>query len=174
MCARRSDEPKHCKVYNGVGNRIVSMGSVEDGEVLYVVPQERSFVWPTIEIGRQVTVPHVTTPLGKHVTRTDRLRSCNGVFDLTALGPTSGGERASHSELPTSAFHGCMDSLAWVSAVHVWPLVLFSATVRHDSPLHFYKFSVSYPHSLDGAREAIFSRRSPYVRRTLLMSQVGR
>lgn len=41
------------------------MASVEDLGVLYVVPQNRNFVWPTIEIGRKVTVPHVKTPLGK-------------------------------------------------------------------------------------------------------------
>lgn len=41
------------------------MGSVEDGETLYVVPQNRNFVWPTIKIGRKVTVPHVKTPLGE-------------------------------------------------------------------------------------------------------------
>ena len=40
------------------------MASVEDGETLYVVPQQRTFVWPTVEIGRRVTVPHVKTPLG--------------------------------------------------------------------------------------------------------------
>lgn len=66
--ARRSDEPKHCKVFDGVGKRVFSMASVEDGETLYVVPQHRSFVWPTIEIGRKVTVPHVKTPLGGLVT----------------------------------------------------------------------------------------------------------
>lgn len=43
------------------------MGSVEDGETLYVVPQERTFVWPTIAIGRKVAVPHVKTPLGAEV-----------------------------------------------------------------------------------------------------------
>ena len=41
------------------------MASVEDGETLYVVPQQRTFVWPTIKIGRKVTVPHVKTPLGE-------------------------------------------------------------------------------------------------------------
>lgn len=41
------------------------MASVEEGETLYVVPQQRSFVWPTIKIGRTVTVPHVKTPLGE-------------------------------------------------------------------------------------------------------------
>ena len=66
--ALRSDEPKHCKVFDGVGKRVVSMASVEDGETLYVVPQHRTFVWPTVEIGRRVTVPHVKTPLGELVT----------------------------------------------------------------------------------------------------------
>lgn len=64
-CIFRSDEPKHCKVFNGVGQRILSMGSVEDSERVYVVPQNRNFVWPTIEIGRKVTVPHVKTPQGE-------------------------------------------------------------------------------------------------------------
>lgn len=41
------------------------MGEVEDGQTLYVVPQQRTFVWPTVEIGRKVTVPHVKTPLGE-------------------------------------------------------------------------------------------------------------
>lgn len=41
------------------------MASVDDLEMLYVVPQNRNFVWPTIEIGRKVTVPHVKTPLGE-------------------------------------------------------------------------------------------------------------
>lgn len=61
----RSDEPKYCKVFDGVGRRLKSMASVDDGEVLYVVPQHRTFVWPTIKIGRQVKVPHVKTPLGE-------------------------------------------------------------------------------------------------------------
>lgn len=60
----RSDEPKHCKVFDGVGRRVFSMASVEDLERVYVVPQNRNFVWPTIEVGRIVTVPHVKTPLG--------------------------------------------------------------------------------------------------------------
>lgn len=61
----RSDEPKHCKVFDAVGRRIFSMASVDDNEALYVVPQNRNFVWPTIRIGHKVTVPHVKTPLGK-------------------------------------------------------------------------------------------------------------
>lgn len=44
------------------------MASVEDLEMLFVVPQNRNFVWPTIEIGRKVTVPHVKTPLGESLT----------------------------------------------------------------------------------------------------------
>lgn len=65
FCADRSDEPKHCKVFDGFGRRVFSMASVEDLERVYVVPQNRNFVWPTIEIGRKVTVPHVKTPLGE-------------------------------------------------------------------------------------------------------------
>eukprot|EP00752_Nemacystus_decipiens_P008301 g7421.t1 len=64
----RSNEPKHCKVFDGVGRRVLSMASVEDLERVYVVPQNRNFVWPTIEVGRKVTVPHVKTPLGTEVT----------------------------------------------------------------------------------------------------------
>ncbi len=41
------------------------MASVEEDEALYVVPQNRNFVWPTIEIGRKVTIPHVKTPQGE-------------------------------------------------------------------------------------------------------------
>ncbi|CAB1105756.1 unnamed protein product [Ectocarpus sp. CCAP 1310/34] len=63
----RRDEPKYCKVFNSVGVRVPSMASVEDGETLYVVPQNRNFVWPTVKIGRKVTVPHVKTPLGAEV-----------------------------------------------------------------------------------------------------------
>ncbi|CAM9829612.1 unnamed protein product [Pylaiella littoralis] len=63
----RKDEPNHCKVFDGVGRRIFSMASVDDKETLYVVPQNRNFVWPTIQIGRKVTVPHVKTPLGTEV-----------------------------------------------------------------------------------------------------------
>lgn len=44
------------------------MASVEDLERVYVVPQNRNFVWPTIEVGRKVTVPHVKTPLGELLT----------------------------------------------------------------------------------------------------------
>ena len=44
------------------------MASVEDLERVYVVPQNRNFVWPTIEVGRKVTVPHVKTPLGESFT----------------------------------------------------------------------------------------------------------
>ncbi|CAM9615338.1 unnamed protein product [Ectocarpus sp. 12 AP-2014] len=63
----RRDEPQYCKVFNSVGVRVPSMASVEDGETLYVVPQNRNFVWPTVKIGRKVTVPHVKTPLGAEV-----------------------------------------------------------------------------------------------------------
>ncbi|CBN75608.1 conserved unknown protein [Ectocarpus siliculosus] len=63
----RRDEPKYCKVFNRVGVRVPSMASVEDGETLYVVPQNRNFVWPTVKIGRKVTVPHVKSPLGAEV-----------------------------------------------------------------------------------------------------------
>ncbi|CAM9469346.1 unnamed protein product, partial [Hapterophycus canaliculatus] len=78
----RSDEPKHCKVFDGVGRRVFSMGSVEDGETLYVVPQNRNFVWPTIKIGRKVTVPHVKTPLGAEVTL-ETLSHSPRVFSLS-------------------------------------------------------------------------------------------
>lgn len=43
------------------------MASVEEDEALYVVPQNRNFVWPTIEIGRKVTIPHVKTPKGEPI-----------------------------------------------------------------------------------------------------------
>lgn len=75
----RSDEPQHCKVHDGVGRRVSSMASVEDGETLYVVPQHRTFVWPTVKIGRKISVPHVKTPLGEIVIQI----SCQDIFFVT-------------------------------------------------------------------------------------------
>jgi hypothetical protein len=66
-----------CKVFDHLGRRVLTVGDmspedeVEGGDDvtrLYLVPPDRSFVWPTVEIGRKVTVPHVFAPGGRMVT----------------------------------------------------------------------------------------------------------
>ncbi|CAM9555164.1 unnamed protein product [Choristocarpus tenellus] len=64
MC--RSDEPKFCKVFDGIGRRRRLLSEVEHEQWLYLVPQERIFAWPTVKVGQRVTVPHVKNPKGKN------------------------------------------------------------------------------------------------------------
>mmetsp|Transcript_3258 Transcript_3258/g.4598 ORF Transcript_3258/g.4598 Transcript_3258/m.4598 type:complete len:496 (-) Transcript_3258:212-1699(-) len=57
-----------CTIYSEVGKKISSCFEFEDESMVFVVPQGRLFMWPTIEPGRQKIVPHVKSPVdGKEI-----------------------------------------------------------------------------------------------------------
>ncbi|CAM9456611.1 unnamed protein product [Chrysoparadoxa australica] len=57
----------HCKAFTEIGQRVLHCSQLTDGSRLYLVPPDRQFMWPTIEIGRNATIPHVTNSDGEAV-----------------------------------------------------------------------------------------------------------
>lgn len=62
--AKGLDSLEPCTAFNEVGQMVKTVDDVGDRDTLYLVPPDRLFVWPTVEIGRRVKVSHVTAPQG--------------------------------------------------------------------------------------------------------------
>jgi len=63
-------QPKGCKLFNAVGRRWRSCADIPESEepMVFLVPEHRPFYWPTVEVGRKVSIDHVDTPDGENVT----------------------------------------------------------------------------------------------------------
>ena len=46
------------QVFNQVGQRIRRAGDVQDADMLFLVPPDRLFLWPTIRPGRKVSADY--------------------------------------------------------------------------------------------------------------------
>jgi len=57
-----------CKLYSEVGQAVNDCSNIDNKSSIYLVPQGRVFMWPTIELGHQVKVAHLEdTPNGEPV-----------------------------------------------------------------------------------------------------------
>lgn len=46
-----------CHVYTGEGMRVLDFEGLVDGAMYYTYPEDRPFIWPTVEVGHKFTMP---------------------------------------------------------------------------------------------------------------------
>jgi prolyl 4-hydroxylase len=107
---QHSSKTDTCTVYNGLGQPVFNCSQLHNYDKVYVVPFNRIFIWPSIEIGHVYVLPHVNTSVDKPVEletmslmpKVFKIRNLiseaeANTFIETALGFTSGDLRLQRS-----------------------------------------------------------------------------
>jgi len=52
-----------CNMFSDAGQHLLSCSDIEENGMVLIVPKNRIFMWPTVEVGRIKSVSHIKTPL---------------------------------------------------------------------------------------------------------------
>ena len=55
----QADRPKNCVLHSRFGSRIDSCSDIKNGDVIFIVPQGRLFIWPTFYVGHIAKITHI-------------------------------------------------------------------------------------------------------------------